>query len=196
MCQYLAAGDVTNMLVIFMRLFSGLSCRDHKDAVSVKTDQDVLTGTAPEQAEERPGVSEPNSAVNFMESLSLKKGENFYRSVLQACLWSAGADVRPEAGKNRGQADMEVKYKDLSYIIEMKTAEDSPAALKSAQAGMTRIRGRDYGGASKNPILISLAVDLKARNIGACVFVKNGQTHVLDSQDLLQLREPPSEEAE
>ncbi|MDR1086088.1 MAG: hypothetical protein LBP22_14820 [Deltaproteobacteria bacterium] len=88
--QYLAAGDVTDMLVVFMRLFSGLSCRGYKDAVSVKTDQDILTGTALEQAEERPGVSEPNSAVNFMESLSLKKGEIFYRSVLQTCLLAVG----------------------------------------------------------------------------------------------------------
>ncbi|MDR1084615.1 MAG: PD-(D/E)XK nuclease domain-containing protein [Deltaproteobacteria bacterium] len=179
-----------------MSLYSGLSSRDHADAVSVKTDQDVLTGTALEQAEKRRGFSEPNSAGSFLESLSLKKGENFYRSVLQACLWSVGADVRPEAGKNRGQADLETTYKDQHYIIEMKTAEDSPAALKSAQAGLTRIRGLDCGGASKNPILISLAVDLKARNIGACVFEKNGRTHVLDSQDLLRLREQPAEETE
>jgi hypothetical protein len=48
---------------------------------------------------------------------------------------------------------------------------------------LTRIRCLDYGGASKKPILISLAVDLKARNIGACVFEKNGRTHVLDTQD-------------
>ncbi|MDR1086247.1 MAG: ATP-binding protein [Deltaproteobacteria bacterium] len=193
---YLEKGDIPGLLVIFMRLYSGLSSRDHKDAVSVKMDEDVLTGMALEQAEKRRDVNEPNSAVSFMESLSLKKGENFYRSVLQACLWSVGADVRPEASKNRGQADLEVKYKANNYIIEMKIAKDSPAALKSAQAGLTQIRSNNYGGASKKPILISLAVDLEARNIGACVFEKNGQTSVLDSQDLLRLRELPTEEAD
>jgi hypothetical protein len=193
---YLEKGDIPSLLVVFMRLYSGLSSRDHRDAVTIKMDEDVLTGMALEQAKARRGLSGPNSAVSFQDSLRIKKGENFYRSVLQACLWSVGADVRPEASKNRGQADMEVKYKDLSYIIEMKTAKDSSAALKSAQAGLTQIRDRDYGGASQHPILISLAVDLKARNIGACAFVKNGQTHVLDSQNLLRLRKPSAEEAD
>ncbi|MDR1086262.1 MAG: ATP-binding protein [Deltaproteobacteria bacterium] len=194
--QYMAAGDVPNIVVIFMSLYSGLSSQDHREAVSVKMDEDVLTGMALEQAEKRRGLSEPNSALSFLEALRLKKGENFYRSVLQACLWSIGADVRPEASKNLGQADMDVRYKDQDYIIEMKIAKDSPAALKSAQAGLTQIRSRKYGGASKNPILISLAVDLEERNIGACIFVKNGQTYVLDSQDLLRLREPPAEKAD
>jgi hypothetical protein len=65
----------------------------------------------------------------------------------------------------------------------VKIAKDSPAALKSAQAGLTKIRD-----ASKNPILTSLAVDLDDRNIGTCVFMKNWQAYVLDSQDLLRLR--------
>jgi hypothetical protein len=51
--------------------------------------------------------------------------------------------IRPETSKNREQADMEVKYKDHSYIIEMKTAKNSSAALKSAQYGLTQIRDRD-----------------------------------------------------
>ncbi|MDR1084831.1 MAG: hypothetical protein LBP22_08230 [Deltaproteobacteria bacterium] len=46
----------------------------------------MAEAAALEQAEERLGVSEPNSAVSFMESLSLKKGGVFCRSVLQACL--------------------------------------------------------------------------------------------------------------
>ncbi|MDR1083594.1 MAG: AAA family ATPase [Deltaproteobacteria bacterium] len=194
--HYLAAGDVHNMAVIFMRLFSGLSSSDRKEAFSVKIDQNVMTGMALEQAEERPGVSEQNSALSFMESLSLKKSGNFCRSVLQTCLRPVGAGARPEAGKNRGQAHMKVKHKDQDYIIEMKIADYSPAALKPAQAGLTQLRDCDCGGASEKPIFISLAVDLKARNTGACVFVKNGQTSVLDSQDLLQLLGPPTEEAD
>ncbi|MDR1085669.1 MAG: PD-(D/E)XK nuclease domain-containing protein [Deltaproteobacteria bacterium] len=194
---YSEKGDIIGLLVIIMRLYSGLSFRDHRDAVTIKMDEDVLTGMALEQAKERQGLSEPNSAASFQDSLRIKKGENFYRSVLQACLRSVGADVRPEASKNRGQADLVgVKYKAHDYIIEMKIAKDGPAALKSAQTGLTRIRDRNYGGASQNPILISLAVDLKARNIGACAFEKNGKPPVLNSQGLLRFRGPANEEAE
>jgi hypothetical protein len=58
-----------------MRLYSGLSSRDHKDAVTIKMYEDVLTGMALGQAKKRQGLSEPNSSVSFQDSLHIKKGE-------------------------------------------------------------------------------------------------------------------------
>jgi hypothetical protein len=66
----------------------------------------------------------------------------------------------------------------------MKLAAGSQAALKAAQDGMLQIRKLDYGGASKKPILISMAADSAVRNLGACIFIKNGKTTILNSQEL------------
>jgi hypothetical protein len=57
---YLEKGDIPNLLVVFMRLYSDLYSRDHRNAVTIKMDEDVLTGMALEQAKARHGLSEPN----------------------------------------------------------------------------------------------------------------------------------------
>jgi acetamidase/formamidase len=84
--------------------------------------------------------------------------------------------------------DLEVRYKDQIYIIEMKTAQGARAALKAARAGMAQIFNNNYGGAYQNPILVSMAVDLEIRSVGARVFVKNGETTVLNSQASRRLK--------
>jgi hypothetical protein len=85
----LEKGDVSGLLVIIMRLYSGLSFRDHMDAVTVKMEEDVLTWTALEQAEERQGLPVPNSAASFQDSLGKKRVRI-----------SVGAFCRPACGQS------------------------------------------------------------------------------------------------
>jgi hypothetical protein len=186
----LAAGDVLKMLVLFWRMYAGLTYRDHKEAIAVKMSADVLAGMARTEAEKPPEGPDRNPGQSYMETMRQQLGENFYRSVLYAFLCGAEAEVSAEKHLSGGRADLKVKYKGLVYIIELKTARGSDKAIKAALDGMTQIQTRDYGGASEKPILISLAVNLEKSNIEACVFKKNGQTTVLDSQEVFRLTHP------
>ncbi|MDR1083966.1 MAG: hypothetical protein LBP22_03690 [Deltaproteobacteria bacterium] len=38
----LAAGDVPNMVVLFWRMYAGLTYRDHKEAIAVKMSADFM----------------------------------------------------------------------------------------------------------------------------------------------------------
>jgi hypothetical protein len=194
--QHLAAGDVHNMLAVFWRLYAGLSYLDHTDAISQRLIKRVLGGFFRLFGKKLQDLADLNPEEKYLKDMRQKLGESFYRSALQSCLWGAEALVRPEAHNNKGRSDLEVRYNGRVYIIEMKTAQSKSAALKAAHDGMAQILKRDYGGAHKNPILISLAVDLKERNIGACVFIKNGETTVLESRDLLILAHQPDMESD
>jgi hypothetical protein len=87
---------------------------------------------------------------------------------------------------------LEVRYKGQVYIMEMKSA----AGRQAVHNGMTRIRELDCGGASRNPVLISMAADTAVRNHGACIFVKNGKPPVLDHQELYRLSLRPDTESD
>jgi hypothetical protein len=187
MGKYLASGDVPNMVANIRRLYSGLTYLDHTEMVSQRLGERILGAVAKMFGKKPRDIPHLNPEENYLEATRQKLGESFYRATLQACLWGAEAYARPETHNNLGRIDLEVSYKDQVYIIELKTAQGARAALKAARAGMDQIRKRDYGGAHKNPILISMAVDLKIRNLGACVFVKNGETTILNSETLKRL---------
>jgi hypothetical protein len=190
MGDYLAVGDVPNMVANIRRMYSGLTYLDHTDIVSprlVRRIMGVFSKFLGKQSRDLPVL---NFSETYLEELRQKLGESFYRATLQACLWGAEAIVRPEARTNLGRIDLEVRYKDQVFIIELKTAQGARAALKAARAGMAQIQKRDYGGTHNNPILISMAVDLEIRNLGACVFAKNGEITILDSGALNLLNKP------
>jgi hypothetical protein len=192
----LAAGDVLKMIVLLWRMYTGLTYRDHKAAMAVKMNLDVLAGMARTEAEMPPDGPAQIPRLSYMEIMRQQLGENFYRSTLYAFLCGAEAEVSAEKHLSGGRADLKVKYKGLVYIIELKTARGSDKAMKASLDGMTQIQTRDYGGASEKPILISLAVNLEKSNIEACVFRKNGQTTVLDSQEVFRLTHPGETESD
>jgi hypothetical protein len=64
--------------------------------------------------------------------------------------------------------------------LELKTADDTAGTSEALILGMDQIRARGYGEAYDSPILISLAVDKKRRNIGACIYGKEEENSVLD----------------
>ncbi|MDR1084003.1 MAG: ATP-binding protein [Deltaproteobacteria bacterium] len=192
----LAAGDVLKMIVLFWRMYAGLTYQDHKAAMAVKMSLDVLAGIVQAEAEKPPEGTDKNPNQSYLETMRQQLGESFYRSVLYAFLCGAEAEVSAEKHSSVGRADLEVKYKGLIYIIELKTARGSGKAVKAARDGMAQIQTRDYGGADEKPILISLAVNLEKSNIEACVFKKNGKTAVLDSQEVFRLTHPGETESD
>ncbi|MDR1083663.1 MAG: ATP-binding protein [Deltaproteobacteria bacterium] len=194
--KYPAAGGVPNMTAVFWRLYAGLSYPDHADAFSVRLAGRILGGLLKMLKKKPRDLPDQLPDWSFLIAMRKKQGEYLYRSALQSCLWGAEAHVQPEARKNRGRSDLEVRYKDQVYIMEMKLAAGSRAALKAAHDGMARIRELDCGGACKNPILISMAVDTAVRNLGACIFEKNGKTAVLDHQELYRLAHRPDTESD
>jgi hypothetical protein len=72
----------------------------------------------------------------------------------------------------------------LVHVIELNAGDGDRAALKAVRAGMGRLLSEDFEEARHKPILAPMAVDLKIRDIGAIVFVKNGATAVLARRDL------------
>jgi hypothetical protein len=68
-----------------------------------------------------------------------------------------------------GQADLVLSFLEKTYVIELKMATNKDA-LGAATKGLEQIRLKNYGGAFKNPILLSLGLDKDLRIATACVF--------------------------
>jgi hypothetical protein len=107
------------------------------------------------------------SYLDYVQAEKKKLGESFYRAMLHVFLNGAGVMTRPEEHNSLGRADMVATRRGRTLIIEMKTAPDAGAAAAAAAEGMRQMGERDYGNRYRNPILLSLAVDLENRRIGA-----------------------------
>jgi hypothetical protein len=120
-----------------------------------------------------------SKAAKLAEKLQKEKGENYYRSLVQTCLWMAGAKVTPEKPENLGRLDLEVVYGSLTYVMELKITENAKGAAAASRSGMDQIHRRGYGGASETPVLVSLAIGKAERNIVGCIFKRNGRETAL-----------------
>ncbi|MDR1040573.1 MAG: ATP-binding protein [Deltaproteobacteria bacterium] len=173
--RHLASGDVKGMVGIFTRLLSSIIYYDHADAnreQRVMTMVDGAQETADEGSPKEPSRETPRVLA---EKLLRTMGEGFYRSILHAGLWMAGALVTAEKGENIDRSDLEAVYGRYPYIIELKMTEDVTGGEKAVKAGMVQIDEKGYGRSYKDPILVSLAIGRKERNIVACLF-KSGES--------------------
>jgi hypothetical protein len=144
-----------------------------------------------------PGVSrlessDESKAANLAEKLQKKKGESYYRSLLQTCLWMAGAKVTPEKPENLGRLDLEVACGSVTYVFELKISENAKGAAAAARAGMDQIHRRGYGLASETPVLVSLAIGKEERNIVGCIFERDGRETALRIESGTCVTPPPS----
>jgi hypothetical protein len=119
--------------------------------------------------------SGPEGPAKQNKQLETPKSESFYRSILQACLWMAGARVTPEKLENLGRLDLEVVFGNQTYVIEIKMTKNARGAAQAARAGMKQIHARGYGRASDRPVLVSLAIGREERNVVGCLFERDGQ---------------------
>ncbi|MDR1039973.1 MAG: PD-(D/E)XK nuclease domain-containing protein [Deltaproteobacteria bacterium] len=114
----------------------------------------------------------------------MTRGESFYRSVLHAALWTAGAKVTAEKRENRGRLVLEVDCGHLTYVIELKTVKNARGGAAAAKAGMVQMLRKCYGLSSPRPIRVSLAFGKAERNIVACRFKGDGKETVVKIQRL------------
>jgi hypothetical protein len=166
----LAARDVPGMVELLWHLYAGICYDDHSAA-----DREPQPGKFERDLSEAFDLDLSadelqRRASDLAEKIKRKIGEGFYRSVLQAALWAAGANVIPEKHEFIGRPDLEVVYGDLTYVIELKMADDANSGSEADWAGMNQIRKQKYGLASDNPVRVSIAIGRNERNIVACLF--------------------------
>jgi hypothetical protein len=189
--EKLAYGDIAGMVRVLIMLLSGIHYSDHSKANRVPLVRILkkIMGKIP--GGDRLEPSDESKAATLADKLQKERGESYYRSLLQTCLWMAGAKATPEKPENRGLLDLEVVYGTMTYVMELKIAKNARGAARAARAGMDQIRLRGYGGASETPVLVSLAVGQAERNIVGCLFKRNGRETALKFKDGTCVTPPP-----
>jgi hypothetical protein len=171
---HLASADVPGMARVLKRLLHGICGLDHSDAIRALPGEQIKASARVAAGPDFTDDSASSISESLADVLLRKNGESFYRSVLQAALWAAGAKATPEKWENLGRLDLEVVYGLITYVIELKMAENADGADAAARAGMDQISKKDYGKASERPVLVSIAIGREERNIVACLFEKDG----------------------
>ncbi|MDR1313794.1 MAG: ATP-binding protein, partial [Deltaproteobacteria bacterium] len=179
----LASGDIVGMVRVLIMLLAGIHYSDHLDANRVPLVTILKKIMRKKTGEDRLESSEESKAMTLADKLQKERGESYYRSLLQTCLWMAGAKVTPEKPENLGRLDLEVVCGSMTYVLELKVVKNAKGAARAARAGMDQIRRRGYGGASETPILVSLAVGKAERNIVGCLFKRNGRETAIKFKD-------------
>jgi hypothetical protein len=150
--RHLSSGDVKGMVGVFARLLSTIIYYDHADA-----NREPRVMPAGDGVQETAGEGSPKETSRVMPGVLAEKmlrtmGEGFFRSILHAGLWMAGALVTAVKGENIGRSDLEAVYGRYPYIIELKMTEDVTGADKAVKAGMLQIDERGYGRSYWEPI--------------------------------------------
>jgi hypothetical protein len=180
---YLASSDISGMVSVFSRLLAGICYIDHLDAL-----RNVVVGILKKIIQPFTGrhldatpLYEQSSKLAY--KLVRSRGESYYRSLLQSCLWMAGAKVTPEKSENLDRLDLEAFFGNLTYVFELKMARNAKGADKAVREGMLQIHRRGYGLASKNPIFVSIAIGKAERNVVGCLFQKDGHETTVKIDD-------------
>ncbi|MDR1041626.1 MAG: ATP-binding protein [Deltaproteobacteria bacterium] len=178
----LATADVPGMVDVLVRLFAGICYDDH-----LLANRDPKRGFLTDIIRKAGLILSFGKRRKLTESLAelLRKtmGEGFYRSVLHASLCMAGAKVIPETHVGLGRIDLLAECGIFTYVIELKMAKDANGGAKSAMVGISQIHERGYARAFKDPILVSVAIGRKERNIVACRFERDGQGKDVEIKD-------------
>ncbi|MDR1312728.1 MAG: ATP-binding protein [Deltaproteobacteria bacterium] len=188
----LASGDIAGMVNVLFKLLAGIHYRDHLEANRVPLVRSLKKIIRRISGGDGLEPSDESKAAKLAEKLQKEKGESYYRSMLQTCLWMAGAKVTPEKPENRGRLDLEVVCGSMTYVLELKITKNAKSAARAARAGLDQIHLRGYGGASETPVLVSLAIGNEERNIVGCIFERNGRETSLMINAGTCVTSPPS----
>ncbi|MDR1036052.1 MAG: ATP-binding protein [Deltaproteobacteria bacterium] len=187
---YLASADISGMVSVFSRLLAGICYIDHLDAfrnVVVGIFKKIIQPFTGRHLDASP-LDEQFSKLAY--KLERSRGESYYRSLLQSCLWMAGAKVTPEKSENLGILDLEAFFDNFTYVFELKISKNAKGADKAVREGMLQIHSRGCGLASKNPILVSIAIGKSERNVVGCLFQKDGQETTVNIEDRAAKEKP------
>jgi hypothetical protein len=91
--------------------------------------------------------------------------EWLYRSTLLAFLRGCGLVVQAEMHTNRGRADLVLKHKGQTWILELKVAYNGESAAAKAEEAYKQIFEKNYDKPYQNPICLGLAIDDEKREI-------------------------------
>jgi hypothetical protein len=168
--KFLDAADVPGMVSVLMKMFYSISYDDHLSAQNTPHDR-ILERCISEVAFLSLTDAELSRLpAELVGKIREKKGEGFYRSIVQAALFTAGEKLKPEKHVSVGRSDLEVVYGGQTYIIELKIANDAKSGDQAARSGMRQMNGKGYGLSWEKPVLVSIAIGRKERNIVACLF--------------------------
>ncbi|MDR1313606.1 MAG: ATP-binding protein [Deltaproteobacteria bacterium] len=187
----LASGDIIGIVTVLIQLLAGIHYRDHSDANTVPLVRMLKKTMRKKPGGARLEPSDEIKAATLADKLQKERGESYYRSLLQACLWMAGAKTTPEKPENCGRLDLEVVYGSMTYVMELKISKNAKGAARAARSGMNQIHLRGYGGASETPVLVSLAVGKEERNIVGGLFKRNGRETALRIKNGTCVTPPP-----
>ncbi|MDR1036162.1 MAG: PD-(D/E)XK nuclease domain-containing protein [Deltaproteobacteria bacterium] len=141
----LASADISGIVMVLYRLLAGISYADHLDALRspvVRIMQRIIRKFSGQDSSAVPLGEQPSALADY---LVRSRAEGYYRSLLQACFWMAGAKVTPEKQENLGRLDLEVYFAPLTYIFEPKMSKNARGANEAVRSGMLQIRRRGYG---------------------------------------------------
>jgi hypothetical protein len=180
--------DVPGMLAVFIRLFADITYIDHSKA-DLNPKSGVLANIIRKVGLLLPWSKQRKLTESLAELFSKKMGESFYRSVLHSALCMSGATVTPERHVGLGRIDLLVDCGVHIYVIEVKMTKNTEDGETGALAGMSQIHERRYGLAFRDPVLVSLVIGRKERNIVACRYEINGSGSTIEIDDSGKLSE-------
>jgi hypothetical protein len=94
-----------------------------------------------------------------------KRDEYFYCRTIFLLFHSIKIGLQAEVHSNLGRADFVISYGAQTWVIEVKVKKGQAKAQKLASEAFTQILEKNYGGGYKNPVLLGLVVDDRARII-------------------------------
>jgi hypothetical protein len=100
--------------------------------------------------------------------LEIPAHEWLYRSTILAFLRGCGVLAFGEMHGSRGRSDLIVSYAGTTYIIELKVARNNDSDAKAAEA-LSQLNGNQYAAPYANAKKLGIAIDDKARQVGAWV---------------------------
>ncbi|MDR1038531.1 MAG: ATP-binding protein [Deltaproteobacteria bacterium] len=184
----LASADIFGIVMVLYRLLAGISYSDHLDALRnplVRIMQKFIMKFTVQDSSASLLQGHSDALADFLVK---SRGESYYRSLLQACFWMAGAKVTPEKQENVGRLDLEVYFAPLTYVFELKMSKNARGANAAARSGMLQIHRRGYGLASKLPVFVSIAIGKAERNIVGCLFEKDGHETEVNVEALRRVK--------
>ena len=92
---------------------------------------------------------------------------SFYHAVLFTMLWSSGVTTLAETRSYRGRSDIEVSHMGHNYVVELKVADGREESEKAVDSAIAQIINKGYADKYPSANLIGIAVDRKARQVGA-----------------------------
>jgi hypothetical protein len=100
--------------------------------------------------------------------LEIPVHEWLYRSTILAFVRGCNVLAFGEMHGNKGRSDLQIMHKGIPWVVEIKVARNNDCDALAAEA-LKQLSGKQYAGPYANAKKIGIAIDDKARQVGAWV---------------------------